>query len=147
MNNYFTINELCQSDTANNNNIDNTAPNDIKCNLYKLIEFLNPLREQWGSAIKVTSGYRSPELNKLLNGSNTSAHLYGFGVDLVPMNGNIDEFKSFVKEYLADKQFDQYIDEASKTSSWVHIGLFYLDGMTQRREFLKYRNGKYMYIN
>ena len=33
MNNYFTINELCQSDTANNNNIDNTAPNDIKCNL------------------------------------------------------------------------------------------------------------------
>jgi hypothetical protein len=43
--------------------------------------------------------------------------LYGFGVDLVPMNGNIDEFKSFVKEYLADKQFDQYIDEASKTSS------------------------------
>lgn len=59
------------------NNINNTPPSFIKENLQKLIEFLNPLREAWGSPIIITSGYRSQELNKVLKGSSTSAHCYG----------------------------------------------------------------------
>lgn len=146
MNSYFTIEELYWSTTAIINKIDNTPPSNIKENLEKLINFLNPLREEWGSPINVTSGYRCFELNELLHGSPTSAHLYGLAVDLVPANGKLDEFKEFVKNYLKDKQFDQYIDEKTKNSSWVHIGLFYSNGKTQRREFLEYRNGKYNYI-
>lgn len=143
MQSYFTVEELSWSTTAVTHKIDNTPPNSIICNLEKLIVFLNPLREAWGSPINVTSGYRCSELNELLHGSPTSAHLYGFAADLVPANGKIDEFKNFVKDYLKDKEFDQYIDEKSEKSSWVHIGLFHPNGKTQRKEFLVYRNGKY----
>ena len=143
MKSYFTINELTRSTTATINNIDNTPPPSIKENLEKLIEFLNPLREAWGSPIIITSGYRSLELNKVLNGSSTSAHVAGWAVDMVPQNGKINEFKQFVREYLKDKEFDQYIDEASGNSSWVHLGLYHPDGKQQRRQFLLYRNEKY----
>lgn len=143
MKSYFTINELTRSTTATINNIDNTPPPSIKENLEKLIEFLNPLREAWGSPIIITSGYRSLELNKILRGSSTSAHVTGWAVDMIPQNRKINEFKQFVREYLKDKEFDQYIDEASGNSSWVHLGLYHPDGKQQRRQFLLYRNGKY----
>lgn len=45
MKSYFTIEELCYSDTAKQQGIDNTPPDNIKEHLKKLIEFLNPLRE------------------------------------------------------------------------------------------------------
>ena len=45
MKSYFTIEELSKSDIAEQQEIDNTPPDNIKENLKKLIEFLNPLRE------------------------------------------------------------------------------------------------------
>lgn len=45
MKNYFTIEELCYSDTAEREHIDNTPSEEIKKRLQILIEFLNPLRE------------------------------------------------------------------------------------------------------
>lgn len=147
MRSYFTIQELCYSDTAKQKRIDNTPSKEIKENLKKLIDFLNPMREAWGSPIIVTSGYRSKELNRILNGSSTSTHCYGWAVDMVPQNGEMDKFKQFVREYLKDKEFDQYIDEASGNSSWVHLGLYHPDGKKQRKQFLLYRNGKYSYLN
>ena len=146
-NSYFTIDELTWSTTAVMHNINNNPPSFIKENLEKLIEFLNPLRKAWGSPIIITSGYRSLELNKILNGSSTSAHCAGWAVDMVPQNGKIDEFKQFVRNYLKDKEFDQYIDEASSNSSWVHLGLYRPDGKQQRKQFLLCRNCKYSYLN
>jgi hypothetical protein len=45
MKSYFTIEELCQSETAELYNIDNTPSEEIKDNLNILIDFLNPIRE------------------------------------------------------------------------------------------------------
>ena len=42
---YFTIAELCASDTAKKYNIDNTPDPIITSHLQQLINFLNPLRE------------------------------------------------------------------------------------------------------
>ncbi|MCI6930804.1 MAG: hypothetical protein MR750_06120 [Methanobrevibacter boviskoreani] len=42
---YFTLNELCYSDTAIAKNIDNTPNEEVKKRLNKVIEFINPLRE------------------------------------------------------------------------------------------------------
>ena len=42
---YFTIAELCASDTAKKYNIDNTPNSIITLHLQQLITFLNPLRE------------------------------------------------------------------------------------------------------
>ena len=132
---YFTIAELCASDTAKKYNIDNTPNPIIISHLQQLINFLNPLREAWGSAIKVTSGYRCDQLNRFVGGSKTSSHMIGYGVDLVPANGRIKDFKKFIIFYMKDKMFDQCIDEKSGKTEWVHIGLYNLKGQQRKMIF------------
>ena len=100
---YFTLNELYYSDTAIAKNIDNTPNEEVKKRLNKVIEFINPLRESWGSPIKITSGYRCPTLNACVGGSSTSAHMLGWAVDMQNTQGSFDKFKKFVADYLKDK--------------------------------------------
>ena len=132
---YFTIAELCASDTAKKYNIDNTPDPIIISHLQQLINFLNPLREAWGSAIKVPSGYRCEKLNCFVGGSKTSSHTIGYGVDLIPLNGKMSEFKKFIVDYMKNKMFDQCIVEKSGKTEWVHIGLYNLKGQQRRMIF------------
>lgn len=121
---YFTITELCRSDTAIEKGIDNTAPPQARANLSILVNnLLDPLREAWRSPIKVTSGFRCGVLNRAVGGQPTSAHLYGYAADIVPMNGNMSEFKEFVTRWAQGKKFDQILlEKDSKGREWVHIG-------------------------
>lgn len=137
---YFSINELCHSDTANSLGIDNSPSPQIVQHLSELIlRLLDPLREAWGSPILVSSGYRCVRLNKALkHASTTSAHLVGYAADLVPKNGKIEEFKKFVPRWLRENniQFDQAILETNgKGAQWVHLGLYNL-AMKQRKQVL-----------
>ena len=45
-------------------------------------ELLDPLREMWGSPIKINSGYRCPELNILVGGAACSQHMSGEAADI-----------------------------------------------------------------
>lgn len=137
---YFTIQELCHSDTANSLGIDNSPNEEIKSHLIQLVEeLLDPLRNAWGSPIKVNSGYRSLRLNKALkHASATSAHLIGYAADLVPQNGKIEEFKRFVPRWLRENNvpFDQCILETDGNGKqWVHLGL-YNQRHQQRKQIL-----------
>ena len=132
---YFTIAELCASDTAKKYGIDNTPNPIIVTHLQQLINFLNPLREAWGSAIKVTSGYRCKRLNDMVGGSKTSSHMIGYGVDLVPANGKMDVFKKFVVDYMKTCVFDQCIIEKSGKIEWIHIGLYNAKGQQRKMVF------------
>ena len=132
---YFTISELCASDTAKKYGINNFPDATILSHLQQLINFLNPLREAWGSAIKVTSGYRCEKLNKFVGGSKTSSHLIGYGVDLVPANGKMNEFKSFIRDYMKMQVFDQCIIEKSGGTEWIHIGLYNAKGQQRKMIF------------
>ena len=137
---YFTIDELCHSDTAIALGIDNTPNSEIKEHLIQLIEeLLDPLRIAWGSGIKVTSGYRCARLNRALKGSSpTSAHLIGYASDLVPSNGDIAGFKRFAVKWLKENniKFDQCLCETNgKGKQWLHLGLYNLS-MQQRKQIL-----------
>ena len=132
---YFTIDELCASDTAKKYGIDNTPNPTIITRLQRLINFLNPIREAWGSAIQVTSGYRCEKLNCFVGGSKTSSHTIGYGVDLIPLNGRMSEFKKFIVDYMKNKMFDQCIIEKSGKTEWIHIGLYNLKGQQRRMIF------------
>lgn len=143
---YFTIAELTASQTAKSRKIDNTPSEEHKEHLVELVDnLLDPLREAWGSAIHVNSGYRSPALNRAVGGSTTSAHSFGYAADIKPVNGKIREFKDFVMDWLNDKKFDQYINEFSGSSEWVHIGYKNRSGQ-QRKQYLLYKHGKYSHI-
>ena len=147
---YFTINELIASDTAKVKGIDNSPTTEVRANLVALIEtLLDPLREAWKSPIKVTSGYRCPELNraKEVRGSATSAHLYGYAADIFPLNGKITEFKEFCKNYFNTRRhlFDQVILEDDGKREWVHIGLKTKDGR-KRGQLMECKNNRYTYL-
>ncbi|MCU6769302.1 D-Ala-D-Ala carboxypeptidase family metallohydrolase [Barnesiella propionica] len=127
---YFTIQELCASDTARKKGIDNTAPGDVKVRLSTLAEkILDPLRERYGKPIRVNSGYRSPILNKAVGGTPTSQHLRGEAADIT--GGTVEENRKLLA-LLSDMEFDQLIDESNLT--WIHVS--YRAG-NNRREFLK----------
>lgn len=123
---YFTLKEMTYSDTAKKYGIDNTPSASVIEHLKELMEFLDGLREAWGSPINVTSGYRCHYLNTKVGGSITSVHKRGWAADLQVKNGKMKEFKKFVKEYLKDKKYDQcLIERNSKTGAeWIHIGLY-----------------------
>lgn len=146
---YFTLNDFLRSDTATKNGYtEQFSPEKyIIDNIVRLAEFLDELREFLGYAIIVSSGYRCTRLNKAIKGSQTSAHSTGNAADIKPGNGKrMSEFKSdvmlFCQNYVkSGRKFDQYINEKSGNSEWVHIGLFSMDGKRQRCEYLKTTDG------
>lgn len=147
---YFTITELCHSDVAKAKGIDNSPTIEVRANLVALIEtLLDPLREAWKRPIMVTSGYRCPELNraKEIRGSSTSAHLYGYAADIVPINGEIRKFKEFCKNYFCHRRhlYDQVILEVDGEREWVHIGLKTKDGR-KRGQLMECKNKRYTYL-
>lgn len=118
MGKYFTIDELCKSDTAKKKGINNTPTAEIKQKLGVLIdELLDPVREAWGKPIRVNSGYRCAKLNKAVGGVSNSQHIKGEAADLnagsVPLNKQLFELIRTNYEY------DQLINEANY--AWVHV--------------------------
>lgn len=123
---YFTINELIASHTAFILGIKNIPGEKEKEHLKEMTEnLLDPMREAWGSAVVVNSGYRCKELNDAVGGSKTSAHPLGYAVDVVPRRKSFDEFVEFVVNWVKENNiaFDQILIESnSKGARWLHIG-------------------------
>ena len=49
---------------------------------------LDPIREHWGLPIRVTSGYRCPELNDWVGGVEDSYHMDGCAADITALGIN-----------------------------------------------------------
>lgn len=130
---YFTLEELLSSSTARQKSIENLPSWETVLRLNQLALFLDGLREAWGSAINVTSGFRNDRLNSAVNGVPNSAHRTGWAADLVPANGRMEEFKVFIRKWLKDKAWDQCILERKGKQEWVHLGL-YSPGGGQRHQ-------------
>ena len=120
---YFTIEELCASDIAEQKKIDNTPNADARLRMQRLIEqLLDPIRAAWGGPISVNSGYRSPELNKKVGGVSNSQHMKGEAADITvgSVGDNKRLFDKIVELQKAGKiAFDQLIDESNY--DWVHV--------------------------
>lgn len=76
---YFTIEELTHTNTGLKN-----VPNvEQKLNLYKLGEtLLDPIREKLGKPIKISSGFRSTDVNRVVGGVPDSLHCLGSAADI-----------------------------------------------------------------
>lgn len=130
---YFTIAELCKSDTADRLGIDNRLPKDLLPNVENLItEVLDPLREWYGKPITVNSGFRSPALNKAVGGSATSDHMKGRAADITG-GSPAENKKLFNLVQSLNLPFDQLIDE--KNFAWVHVS--YRSEKENRKQVLK----------
>lgn len=157
---YFTLEELCHSDEAVKLGIDNTPTEEQKQNITDFVEaLLDDLREDWSKycrdndikgkhSIIITSGIRTKKLNDAVGGSKTSAHNYGYAVDMVPANKKLKDFQEFCIKWLKFKDFDQFISEEENhldIPKWIHLGWKRGNG-EQRRQFLYSRSNKYYAI-
>lgn len=148
---WFTITELCKSETALDKKIDNTPTPGIRQNLERLVaNILDPLREAWGGPIDVTSGYRCPALNKVVPGAaKNSQHMTGQAADIRIYSRDAkgkyitDAKGDLIIDRAANRRlfqliqsmglpFDQLIDESN--FSWVHVSF---DASRNRREVKK----------
>ena len=90
---YFSISELTHSDTAVSLGIDNTpTPSAVPLMVELIDRVLDPIREHWGLPIRVTSGYRCPELNEEVGGVEESWHMDGCAADITAL-GNSEEHR------------------------------------------------------
>lgn len=118
---YFTIKELCKSNTAIKNKIDNHPSPEVEANLTTLIEkCLDPIREKFGKPITVTSGYRCEKLNKAVGGQSNSFHKTGCAADIVgDTNAKTYEIFKIAKELGV---YTECLFETNKRGSkWLHI--------------------------
>jgi len=151
----FTLSELTRSNTALRLGIDNTPSKEYILKLRLLAaEFLQPLRDRLG-VLKVTSGYRSPELNAVF-GSKKSQHMLAEAVDLQYFKrGKMDNLMIYQNIIDGSLEFDQMILEFGDSSAtsdplfpaWVHVSWKIKDNRRQILVAYKDENNKTKYRN
>ncbi len=115
---HFTLDELTRSRTAEDLGIDNTPPVQLNAALVQTLCGLERVRAYLGEPIFISSGYRSPLLNKSVGGEETSQHLKGEAVDFrAPGFGTPEEVVKALKPAVKILGVDQLILEPG----WVHM--------------------------
>ena len=131
---HFSLREFVISATAIRHGIINMPPAEAQQRLEALCrEVLEPLRRRFG-VIRITSGYRSPEVNRLVGGSATSQHLRGEAADI--SIGSLEvghKMYEFIRTHL---DFDQLILERKRKTGarWLHVS-YRMDGRNRRQAF------------
>lgn len=134
--NNFTLNELIYSTTAEKNKIANTPSQPVIKNLKALCEnVLQPLRNNLGCPIVITSGFRCAVLNKRVGGASNSQHLYGQAADLVVPQKNLKDVFNYIKSHLP---YDQLLYEYNKTDKWIHVS-YRADGHNRKQAIDNYK--------
>jgi len=130
---YFNYYELTASSTAKRKGIDNTPDATVRANLTALVaNILDPLREAYGKPIVVSSGYRSPKLNRAVGGAAKSQHVTGQAADIHTLSDTpADNKKLFDLIQSLKLPFDQLINEYN--FNWVHVSY----SPRNRRQVLK----------
>ncbi len=130
---HFALEELV---ATQHRGIDNRAPPEVVANLRNTAARMEAVRRLLGDrVITVSSGYRSPELNRAVGGARRSAHLTGHAVDFncYGFGGPRAVCRAVANSDLA---FDQLIEEGT----WAHISF---DPRLRRQVLTKRVGGGY----
>jgi len=126
---HFTLRELCKTRTGIEN-----VPNEAQVeNLKRLCQWLEQLRRRWNNLygegddpIIINSGFRSPEVNKVVGGVSTSNHLTGCAVDIRCIG--IEQALRYAAilldiSDLNHEDYDELLIEQKKSVIWVHFAV------------------------
>lgn len=152
----FIISEFLNSNIAKRKGILLDPPNEHIDNMSFLCRnLLQPLRDKLGNPIRINSGYRSIELNKVIGGAYkiidkkyvpTSQHCKGMAADLKYVeNGKVNNKKLFDTVLEMGLEFDQMINEFNY--SWIHISYNKGKNRNQLLEAYKNEDNKTIYQN
>ncbi len=119
---HFTLDELTASSTATRLGLDNTPESFIVDNLKDTAAMLERIRTVLGKPIIVTSGYRSPAVNKAVGGVTSSDHAQGMAADIVcPAFGTPYEVAKKIAPQVVALNIGQIILEGIKGKKWIHV--------------------------
>lgn len=140
----FMLREFVNSTTASRKGISNKPTEVHLANLKKLIDnVIQPLRNKIGP-IRITSGYRSPALNRAIGGSSRSQHSKGMAADMQFVRDNEMDNKVIFDTVLEmGLDFDQMINEFDY--KWIHISYNQKKNRKQVLEAYKDGNNKTKY--
>lgn len=115
---HFCLAELTVSQVAERRGMDNTPGPGVLERLRRTAAGLEAVRAALdGAPMIVSSGYRSPAVNRLVGGATKSQHLFGEAVDFIaPRFGGPFEVCRAIAE--SGVPFDQLIHEFG---GWVHV--------------------------
>ena len=117
----FTLSELTKSDTAIRKGINNNpSPEQIE-KLKSLCEnILQPVRDHFGR-VKVTSGFRSPELCIAVNSSIDSQHAKAEAADFEVIGVDNTELSDWIHKNLPyDQLICEFYTPGEPNSGWIH---------------------------
>ena len=117
----FSLQELIKSDTAIRKGIDNNPNADQVEKLKALCEnILQPVRDHFGR-VKVTSGYRSPELCTAIGSSINSQHAKAEAADFEVIDTDNAELADWIHSNLSyDQLILEYYTPGEPNSGWIH---------------------------
>lgn len=118
----FVLSEITRSNTAKRLGINNEPNKKHLEGLQRVTtHILQPMRDELGP-IRITSGYRSPQLNRAIGGSSKSQHCKGEALDLQFWKDgqmcNKEIYDWIIESALP---FDQMINEFD--FAWIHLSL------------------------
>ena len=118
----FTLLEITKSNTAKRLGIKNAPDKEHLKNMQVLIrDLIQPIRDAIGP-IRISSGYRNPQLNRAIGGSTKSQHCKGEALDLqFWKDGEMCNKEIYDWVIKSEIEFDQMINEFD--FAWIHISL------------------------
>jgi zinc D-Ala-D-Ala carboxypeptidase len=119
----FKLVEFTTSPTADRHGISNLPTLAEAENLRTLCnKILQPARDALGP-LKISSGFRSAKLNKLVGGVPSSDHRLGFAADVVPLETGTRNVAEWVVSNCP--HFDQVILEFGtlQNPNWIHLSM------------------------
>lgn len=135
---HFNVSEFFRSSTAAKNGIKNEPSFDEKAAIVRNINLLvdnvlDPVRDMVNTPIIITSGYRCPQVNRLVGGVDNSQHMLGCAADFHVQGYNHSMmYKVFL--YIFDTlEFDQLIYYPSKNI--IHVS--YVENCNRYEAFIK----------
>jgi zinc D-Ala-D-Ala carboxypeptidase len=120
---HLSLSEVQRSESAKRAGISNVVPPEHIENFKLLAEkIFQPIRDHFKVPIRISSGYRSKELNAKIGGSASSQHCKGQAIDIDQDGTSITNRQvfDFIKNNLP---FDQLIFEFGDDDNpaWVHV--------------------------
>ena len=141
----FSLSELIKSDTAIRHGIDNN-PNADQIEKLKLLceNILQPVRDHFGR-VKITSGYRSPELCHAIGSSVNSQHARAEAADFECLGTSNAEVFDCIKANLPyDQMILEFFTPGEPNSGWIHCS--YVSDKPRKQLLRAYREeGKVKY--
>ena len=87
-----------------------------------LVVLLQAIREHFGKAVTITSGYRTAAHNKSVGGAKSSQHLLGRAADIQVAGVSVEDVAAYAESLMPTwGGVGRYPVKAGRAKGWVHV--------------------------